>query len=121
MLIADLGMARIGPQHEGFIQPEIYRAPEVMLCMPWTSAVDIWNVGVMVCLDRIIYMIQLPLISVQIWDLFEDEHMFHPGGNDRKLSNARMLAEMIALLGPPPREFLRRADETLAYWNHEGS
>jgi hypothetical protein len=46
--------------------------------------------------------------------------MFSPGGDDRKISNARMLGEMIALLGPPPREFLQRADETLAYWNHEG-
>ncbi|OAL49326.1 kinase-like protein [Pyrenochaeta sp. DS3sAY3a] len=100
-MITDLGMARIGVQHAGFIQPEVYRAPEVMLCMPWTSAADIWNVGVM------------------IWDLFEGRHMFHPGGSDRKLSNARMLGEMIALLGPPPSHFLRRADETLAYWNHD--
>jgi serine/threonine-protein kinase SRPK3 len=46
--------------------------------------------------------------------------MFSPGGDDRKMSNARMLGEMIALLGPPTREFLQRADETLAYWNHEG-
>ena len=47
-MITDLGMARIGVQHEGFIQAEIYRAPEVMLCMPWTSVADIWNIGVMV-------------------------------------------------------------------------
>lgn len=46
--------------------------------------------------------------------------MFSPGGDSRKSSNALMLGEMIALLGPPSREFLRRADETLAYWNHEG-
>lgn len=52
-MIADLGMARIGKQHEGFIQPEIYRAPEVMLCMPWGSAADIWNIGVMVCTNTV--------------------------------------------------------------------
>lgn len=46
--------------------------------------------------------------------------MFHPRGSDRKLSNARILGEMIALLGPPPSYFLCRADETLAYWNHDG-
>jgi len=45
--------------------------------------------------------------------------MFSPGGDDRKISNARMLGEMIAFLGPPSREFLKRADETLAYWDHE--
>lgn len=47
--------------------------------------------------------------------------MFHPGGDDRKKTNARVLAEMIALLGPPPEDFLRRADETLAYWSHKGT
>jgi hypothetical protein len=46
--------------------------------------------------------------------------MFHPGGRDRKISNARMLAEMIAFLGMPSRDFLCKSDETLAYWNHEG-
>src|SRR4051794_38661382 len=48
-MISDFGVARIGTQpHTGFIQPERYRAPEVILCMPWGSAVDIWNLGVMV-------------------------------------------------------------------------
>lgn len=57
---------------------------------------------------------------MKVWDLFEEERMFHPGGSDREQSNARMLAELIALLGPPPKDFLPRADETLAYWNHQG-
>lgn len=48
--IVDLDMARIGKQHERFIQPgvSIYRSPEVMLCILRTAAADIWNVGVMV-------------------------------------------------------------------------
>ena len=29
--------------------PNVYRAPEVMLKMPWSYSVDIWNVGVLVC------------------------------------------------------------------------
>ena len=49
-MISDFGMARIGDEQEGLIQPDVYRAPEVMLCMPWSSATDIWNVGVMVCI-----------------------------------------------------------------------
>src|ERR1700712_2976448 len=44
-IISDMGTAYIGKQHEGFIQPAVYRAPDVMLCMPWNSAADIWNVG----------------------------------------------------------------------------
>lgn len=31
-----------------FIQPQIYRAPEVILGVPWTYSADIWNVGCMV-------------------------------------------------------------------------
>jgi serine/threonine-protein kinase SRPK3 len=121
--IADLGMACIGKTHEGFIQPDVYRAPEVMLCMPWNSAADIWNVGVMVCTANLQFARRTLMLNrrSQIWDLFEGEHMFHPEGSDRKLSDARMLAEIIALLGPPPRDFLQRADETLAYWNHDGT
>jgi serine/threonine-protein kinase SRPK3 len=30
------------------IQPNIYRAPEILLDIPWTYSVDIWNVGCMV-------------------------------------------------------------------------
>lgn len=31
-----------------YIQPNIYRPPEVILKAPWTYSVDIWNVGCMV-------------------------------------------------------------------------
>lgn len=48
-LLSDFGEARLGDVHNGLIQPDIYRAPEVILGMSWTSKVDIWNVGVLVC------------------------------------------------------------------------
>jgi serine/threonine protein kinase len=38
--------------HDGLIQPDIYRAPEVILGMSWTSKVDIWNVGALVSEER---------------------------------------------------------------------
>ena len=47
-LLSDLGEARLGKVHNGLIQPRIYRAPEVILGLDWTSKVDIWNVGVLV-------------------------------------------------------------------------
>jgi serine/threonine-protein kinase SRPK3 len=31
------------------IQPDFYRAPEVILGIGWGSAADIWNLGVLVC------------------------------------------------------------------------
>ena len=47
-ILCDLGQARIGSVHRGDIQPEIYKAPEVLFEMEWSYSVDIWNVGVMV-------------------------------------------------------------------------
>lgn len=37
-----------GIEHREDIQPDIYRAPEVILDVPWTYSVDIWNVGCVV-------------------------------------------------------------------------
>lgn len=53
------------------------------------------------------------LISRQIWDLFEGEHLFGDifdtkGGHDP----LRHLALMVALIGRPPREFVRRSETT---------
>ena len=37
------------PDRSGLRQPSILRAPEVTLKYPWTSAIDIWTVGCLVC------------------------------------------------------------------------
>ena len=48
-MLCDFGEARRGDVENGDdIQPEVYRAPEVILEMKWSYSVDIWNVGVMV-------------------------------------------------------------------------
>ncbi|EGX95239.1 Protein kinase-like domain [Cordyceps militaris CM01] len=80
-----------GVQHLEEAQPNIYRAPEVLLQVPWTYSIDIWNVGCM------------------IWDIFEGGFLFT--GKDPELNRYTKqahLAEMISLLGPPPPEFLAR-------------
>jgi hypothetical protein len=46
--LCDFGEARIGGSHKGLIQPELYRAPEVLFDMGWNTSVDIWNVAVLV-------------------------------------------------------------------------
>lgn len=47
-VLCDFGEARCGEdENNADIQPEVYRAPEVILQMPWSYPVDIWNVGVM--------------------------------------------------------------------------
>lgn len=48
-VLCDFGSAMIGDQeHLEDIQPDIYRSPEVILEVPWTYSVDIWNAGCMV-------------------------------------------------------------------------
>jgi serine/threonine-protein kinase SRPK3 len=47
-ILADFREAYIGDKHTGMIQPDLYRSPEVVRGMEWTSKVDIWNVGVLV-------------------------------------------------------------------------
>jgi serine/threonine-protein kinase SRPK3 len=48
-IIADFGEARFGQAtYDDDIQPYQYRAPEVILDIPWRYEVDVWNVGVMV-------------------------------------------------------------------------
>lgn len=51
-ILSDFGEAQIGDRHQGSIQPDLYRAPEVLLGMEWTSKADIWNVGVLMVATR---------------------------------------------------------------------
>lgn len=39
---------------------------------------------------------------------------------DQCLNDAHHLASMVALLGPPPQEFLARSQESLKYWDESG-
>ena len=49
-VLCDFGEACIEKtQQPGlFVQPHIYRAPEVIFEMPWSSAIDIWNLACLV-------------------------------------------------------------------------
>ncbi|KAM0280371.1 hypothetical protein ACHAQH_004084 [Verticillium albo-atrum] len=58
-VLCDFGSAAIGDrEHLEDVQPDIYRAPEVIIEAPWSYEIDIWNVGCM------------------IWDLFQGGHLF---------------------------------------------
>ncbi|KAJ0420108.1 kinase-like protein [Aspergillus carlsbadensis] len=92
-VLSDLGEARItdSGNQVGLIMPSVYRAPEVMLEMRWDNKVDIWAVGQMA------------------------------GNLDTETDHARRYAEMIALLGPPPTEFLERSQISLKFWDENGN
>ncbi|KAI9932522.1 hypothetical protein ASPWEDRAFT_101324 [Aspergillus wentii DTO 134E9] len=103
-VLCDFGSAMPGGiEHLEDIQPNIYRAPEVILEVPWTYSVDIWNVGCM------------------IWDVFEGESLLT--GQDPELHTYRSrahLAEMIRLLGPPPPGLLARGRLSQKFFSEQG-
>lgn len=48
-VLCDFGSAVIGSEtHLEDVQPNIYRAPEVILEVPWSYSIDIWNLGCVV-------------------------------------------------------------------------
>ncbi|KAL9117857.1 MAG: hypothetical protein Q9187_005600 [Circinaria calcarea] len=90
-ILCDYGDARFGKSSYSIeVMPDLYRAPEIVLGIPWNEKIDIWAVGLM------------------IWDLFEGKHMFTDRLPNRDASSAAHLARMIALLGPPPTDLLQR-------------
>ncbi|EEU37263.1 uncharacterized protein NECHADRAFT_92250 [Fusarium vanettenii 77-13-4] len=103
LVISDFGAAVLGQpgqKHTGDVMPGVYRAPEIILGLEWDSKIDIWSVGVM------------------IWDLFEGGRLFR-AEKDGHLNDELHLAEMVSLLGPPPKEFLKRSDKCRLYWDAE--
>lgn len=43
-LLCDLSEARFGDAHNvDLVMPDLYRAPEVILGMPWRYSVDVWG------------------------------------------------------------------------------
>ncbi|KAG6827137.1 hypothetical protein H0H92_013055 [Tricholoma furcatifolium] len=94
-VLCDFGLAHTGKtSHTGIVQPDVYRAPEVFLGLPWGTAVDIWNLGCM------------------IWEFMFDHHLFsdrHLKGAtpvDERTADRDQLARMASLLGQPPQELL---------------
>ncbi|OSC97370.1 putative CDK4/6 [Trametes coccinea BRFM310] len=108
-VLSDFGEARFGQEsYTGVIQPVPYRAPEVMFGTSWDAKVDIWSVGVM------------------MWDIVEGKPLI------RTLQDAEaeteppydeQLSHIVALLGPPPADFLERCpgERTSKYFDAQGN
>ncbi|KAJ6155144.1 hypothetical protein N7470_005710 [Penicillium chermesinum] len=100
--ITDFGLAHlqedISVLNRHPIQPDDYRAPEVIVGAGWTYSADIWNLGVL------------------MWNLLERRDLFSMTHDSQGNYNpAAHLAEMIALLGPPPKELIIREREGLKW------
>ncbi|EFQ86981.1 hypothetical protein PTT_17633 [Pyrenophora teres f. teres 0-1] len=94
VVLGDFGSAVRGdkPQiHDA--QPDVYRCPEAILKTEWGYPADIWNVGAM------------------IWDLYEDKHLFYGiDPTEKRYLTRAHLAELVAILGPPPMDMLEREE-----------
>ncbi|TPX24725.1 hypothetical protein DIZ76_010161 [Coccidioides immitis] len=99
--IVDFGLAtRLDCDDCGIypIQPDHYRAPEVILGCGWRTSADIWNLGIL------------------IWDIMQGQELFHQVYDKQGHYDAKAhLAEMIALLGPPPPGLIARTYSTVGY------
>ncbi|KAI9037188.1 uncharacterized protein KD926_000761 [Aspergillus affinis] len=105
-ILSDFGEARfissLGKQWED-VQPLVYRAPEVVLRMPWSEKIDIWNLGVLA------------------WDLFERKHLFYARDPNRNVSDSHHLAGVIAFMGAPPKEMLHNSEYAMKFFDPDGN
>ncbi|TWU70376.1 hypothetical protein ED733_000055 [Metarhizium rileyi] len=93
--LADFNLCFPGlPDNRGHISPiqsHRYRAPEVFLGCPWSYSADIWNLGLM------------------MWNLLEDISLFNrPAGDDGEYDAHVHLAQMVSVLGDPPKLLIER-------------
>ncbi|KAI1821796.1 kinase domain protein [Xylaria intraflava] len=103
-VLCDFGSAVFGGgENLECVQPNVYRAPEVILRAPWDHKIDIWNVGCMA------------------WDLYEGNQLFHGIDPEHQAYRRRAhLAEIIALLGLPPKDLLARGRLARKFFSDEG-
>lgn len=102
--ITDIGLAVWGDEeHSHPIQSNAFTAPEVILAANWSYPADIWNLGVM------------------LWDLFEQTGLFDDIDTIKHYNSNKHLGLMIALMGPPPIDLLKRGSTSPTYFDmHTG-
>lgn len=57
---------------------------------------------------------------MQAWDLVCCHTLFNGRNNDGIFDDRVHLAELIAILGPPPIEFIRRSKVGFVFWDDNG-
>ena len=59
-VLCDFGDAQFGEEkYIGEAMPDLYRAPEIVLGIPWDEKIDIWSVGLMV--SETMFLWRLPV------------------------------------------------------------
>ncbi|KAI3319512.1 kinase-like protein [Xylariaceae sp. AK1471] len=102
--LADFGTASWFTRHlTEWIQPQMLRAPEVILGANWDYKVDIWNLGLI------------------IWELSEGALMFDGSWSaSAPYTSEAHLAQMEAILGKMPQSLLSRSGDRNRFFDGEG-
>ncbi|TWW65426.1 Homeodomain-interacting protein kinase 1 [Takifugu flavidus] len=93
--LIDLGLASemSSLRKNRLVQPLIYRAPEVMLGLPLTAAIDIWSLG---CLAATLYLGRQP------YGGFTEYEMVFPVNDEEKLDLVLFVDLLIKMLHLEP-------------------
>ena len=131
-VLTDFGQMRLGDQTEPlWWMSDLYRAPEVLLGLPWNCGVDLWSVGIMVSRETWNGALDFHLIFTIVADvlrffkaleLLEGKNLFDPLDrvhNQYVLPLA--LAQYISILGPPPLDMLKQSPLFSTYFDGNGS
>ncbi|KAK3073003.1 hypothetical protein LTR53_005776 [Teratosphaeriaceae sp. CCFEE 6253] len=104
VVLCDFGEARIGSsQPWANIQPEVYKAPEILMQFErYDHAIDVWNAG---CV---------------LWDMLELDHLFVGEDEEGEHNNRLHMREIVNLLGEPPSGFLRRSPQSWRLFDELG-
>ncbi|KZN92551.1 Serine/threonine-protein kinase [Penicillium chrysogenum] len=105
-ILTDYGQMRLveGCVNQDWWMSDLYRAPEVLLHLPWGFPVDIWSIGVMTL------------------ELLEGKNLFHPIDHvhgQYVLPSA--LAQYIGYLGPPPLNIIQNSPLFSTYFDAQGN
>ena len=103
--------------------PNVYRAPEVMLRSSWGYKVDIWNIAMVVSGNILFDQSRKSLItrSIQAWDIVSPRTLINGKNADGIPDDRVHMAELVALLGPPPPEFHKQRHLGSVYWDEESN
>ena len=88
---------------------------------------DMWSVGLAVQspLALLHLRCEISVLTARMfnkaWDLLDEESLFRIyDQEDQEENELHHLANMVALLGPPPRELLGRSSKSKKYWDAQG-
>ncbi|RLL97423.1 hypothetical protein CFD26_104691 [Aspergillus turcosus] len=110
-LLSDFGEAWFGDgENNADIMPNPYRAPEVILKSKWDYKVDVWNIA----------MVNMLISMGKAWDIVSPHPLIDGRNTDGVFDDRVHLAELVALLGPPPPEFLECHHLSSVLWENSG-